>query len=193
MTFHVKFSEQGGSFRARFGEVQNISDGGFERGYAEGYEDGYTRGHTEGVEHGYSDGYGKGFSDGKVDGKIDVSTLPKFAGKQTENADEFYYSNMSENGIWSPPALIPFDGKVGTTYLMTAKMKCGTSDNIGVGFVYEDGSTAHGGRQSGKDYFFVSASSNPKKRVVNLGLFYGANGTGYIKNWMIEPVLEEGE
>ena len=51
MTFRVKFSEQGGSFRARFGEVHNISDGGFERGYAEGYaegrEDGYAAGYNE--------------------------------------------------------------------------------------------------------------------------------------------------
>ena len=47
MTFRVKFSEQGGSFRARFGEVQNISDGGFERGYAEGYENGYENGKND--------------------------------------------------------------------------------------------------------------------------------------------------
>ena len=51
MTFRVKFSEQGGSFRARFGEVQNISDGGYERGYAQGYaqgrEDGYAAGYNE--------------------------------------------------------------------------------------------------------------------------------------------------
>ena len=40
MTFRVKFSEQGGSFLARFGEVQNISDGGYERGYAKGYAEG---------------------------------------------------------------------------------------------------------------------------------------------------------
>lgn len=40
MTFHVKFSEQGGSFRARFGAVQTASDGGYERGYAAGYENG---------------------------------------------------------------------------------------------------------------------------------------------------------
>ena len=40
MTFRVKFSEQGGSFRARFGETHNISDGGYERGYAEGYAEG---------------------------------------------------------------------------------------------------------------------------------------------------------
>lgn len=173
MTFRVKFSEQGGSFRARFGEVQTASDGGYERGYA--------------------DGYGKGFSDGKVDGKIDVSTLPKFAGEPTENADEFYYSVMSGNGIWTPNALIPFEGEVGTTYLMTAKMKCGTSNNIGVGFVYEDGTIAYSGRQSEKDYFFVSVSSNQKKRVVNLGIVYGTEGTGYLKDWMIETVLEDGK
>lgn len=40
MNFLVKFSEQGDSFRASFGEVHNISDGGYERGYAEGYEKG---------------------------------------------------------------------------------------------------------------------------------------------------------
>ena len=66
MTFRVKFSEQGGSFRARFGEVQNISDGGYERGYSAGYKDGYTIGHTEGAEQGYADGYEQG--DSNMDG-----------------------------------------------------------------------------------------------------------------------------
>ena len=51
MTFRVKFSEQGGSFRARFGETHNTSDGGYERGYAQGYaegrEDGYAAGYNE--------------------------------------------------------------------------------------------------------------------------------------------------
>lgn len=53
MTFRVKFSEQSGSFRARFGAVQTASDGGFDRGYAEGYEkgnaDGYRKGYDEGL------------------------------------------------------------------------------------------------------------------------------------------------
>ena len=40
MTFLVKFSEQGGSFQAEFGETHNISDGGYERGYAKGYAEG---------------------------------------------------------------------------------------------------------------------------------------------------------
>ncbi len=44
MTFRVKFSEQGGSFRARFGETHNLSDGGYERGFEEGYEKGYAEG-----------------------------------------------------------------------------------------------------------------------------------------------------
>ena len=52
MTFRVKFSEQGGSFRARFGAVQTASDGGFDRGYADGYE------------KGNADGYGKGYNEG---------------------------------------------------------------------------------------------------------------------------------
>ena len=47
MTFRVKFTEQSGSFRARFGEVQNISDGGYERGYAAGYENGYENGKND--------------------------------------------------------------------------------------------------------------------------------------------------
>lgn len=64
MNFNVKFSEQNGGFVAKFGEVHNISDGGYERGYAAGYEngntDGYTKGHTDGVKDGYSEGYNEG-------------------------------------------------------------------------------------------------------------------------------------
>lgn len=60
MNFRVKFIEQSAGFVAKFGEVHNISDGGYERGYAAGYEvgsaDGYTKGHTDGVEQGYADG-----------------------------------------------------------------------------------------------------------------------------------------
>ena len=42
MNFDVTFSESKQSFDAAFGEVHNISDGGFERGYAEGYTVGYA-------------------------------------------------------------------------------------------------------------------------------------------------------
>lgn len=36
MTLNVTFSESNQSFDSTFGEVHNISDGGYERGYAEG-------------------------------------------------------------------------------------------------------------------------------------------------------------
>ena len=64
MILNVKFSESNQSFNPQFGEIHNISDGGFERGYAEGYEvgnaEGYTKGHTEGMERGYAEGYAEG-------------------------------------------------------------------------------------------------------------------------------------
>ena len=60
MSFVAKFSEQDNAFVARFGEVNNVSDGGYERGYEAGYEkgntEGYNKGHAEGVEQGYADG-----------------------------------------------------------------------------------------------------------------------------------------
>lgn len=53
MNFVVKFAETAQSFGCQFGEVNNISDGGYERGYAAGYEvgntEGYTKGHTDGL------------------------------------------------------------------------------------------------------------------------------------------------
>lgn len=46
MKLEVTFSEQKCSFAPTFGEVHNISDGGYERGYAAGYEDGVYEGNT---------------------------------------------------------------------------------------------------------------------------------------------------
>lgn len=42
MKLNVKFSESKEDFKAKFGEVYNLSDGGYERGYAAGYEKGYV-------------------------------------------------------------------------------------------------------------------------------------------------------
>lgn len=40
MKIPVKFGESDQSFDTQFGEVYNVSDGGYERGLAEGYENG---------------------------------------------------------------------------------------------------------------------------------------------------------
>lgn len=40
MNFDMVFEEQDQSFQFEFGEIQNVSYGGYERGYAEGYDNG---------------------------------------------------------------------------------------------------------------------------------------------------------
>lgn len=44
MILQMDFHENELSFKLGFGEVVNISDGGYEKGYAEGHEAGYTEG-----------------------------------------------------------------------------------------------------------------------------------------------------
>lgn len=44
MKIDVKFSEQTASFDPDFGEVHDVSDGGFERGYVAGYDAGFAEG-----------------------------------------------------------------------------------------------------------------------------------------------------
>ena len=72
MKVNVVFSESNHSFDADFGEVHNISDGGYERGYEAGYgvgnTDGYTKGHSDGVTEGYADGHSDGYKEGHDDG-----------------------------------------------------------------------------------------------------------------------------
>lgn len=56
MRLKVKFRELEQSFKVKFGEVHNISDGGYERGYAEGETKGFEKGYTEGKVKGYTEG-----------------------------------------------------------------------------------------------------------------------------------------
>lgn len=56
MKFGVKFTENVTSFEPDFGEVHNISDGGYERGYADGKADGYGNGYTVGTAEGIEQG-----------------------------------------------------------------------------------------------------------------------------------------
>ena len=62
MKLAVTFSEKDASFDVDFGSVNNISDGGFERGYAEGHEDGTAEGYTKGHEDGKAEGYEEGLA-----------------------------------------------------------------------------------------------------------------------------------
>ena len=111
MTFRVKFSEQGGSFRARFGEVQNISDGGFERGYAEGY--------AEGREDGYAAGYKEAYNEMKL--AVDMSDETyRFNEKVTSYPSNWYYMKLNftdANGVaYNEIATFTSSGKINIRY-----------------------------------------------------------------------------
>lgn len=88
MEFNVKFLENEQHFDAKFGEVYNVSDGGYERGYAAGYEtgnaEGYTKGHAEGVEDGYATGYEEG-----------VKSVPDYLDMALANALTAYTSKTA--------------------------------------------------------------------------------------------------
>lgn len=60
MKMNVTFQETDQSFKPDFGEVHNISDGGYERGYAAGHEVGSTEGYAQGHAEGYDSGYEQG-------------------------------------------------------------------------------------------------------------------------------------
>lgn len=52
MRVTVKFSESTEGFSAKFGEVYNITDGGYEQGYKAGYATGEAAGHKAGYSEG---------------------------------------------------------------------------------------------------------------------------------------------
>lgn len=76
MTFDVVFSESNQEFDVVFNEVQNISDGGYERGYAAGYLIGNTEGYATGYGAGHTNGIAIGAGDiasGAFAGRLDTS------------------------------------------------------------------------------------------------------------------------
>ena len=54
MKFKLKFEEENREFNLKYGEVIQVSDGGFESGYEQGFEtgsnDGYSKGYNEGLK-----------------------------------------------------------------------------------------------------------------------------------------------
>lgn len=52
----VKFAQSDHTFTAKFESINDVSDGGYERGYEAGYEKGNTEGYAAGVKEGYDDG-----------------------------------------------------------------------------------------------------------------------------------------
>jgi flagellar biosynthesis/type III secretory pathway protein FliH len=66
MNFVVKFTESDEIFKSSFGEVNAVSNGGFERGYAQGLEEGEQKGYTKGYAEGESKGFEQGYEQGNT-------------------------------------------------------------------------------------------------------------------------------
>ena len=102
----MEFSEQKLKFDTEFGEVYNVSDGGYERGYSAGYEtghtegyeqgetDGYVKGEADGYDRGHTDGYSVGYNDGYNVGYGDAS-----AGLPTYETEITYTSSVASVAI----------------------------------------------------------------------------------------------
>lgn len=62
--FKLKFKENNVSFKPAFGEIYQVSDGGYERGYEAGYNKGYDEGETTGYDKGHNEGEVEGYKEG---------------------------------------------------------------------------------------------------------------------------------
>lgn len=105
MTLDVKFEEQDQTFSTNFGEIQTVSDGGFERGYTEGYTQGEVEGYDKGKTDGLVDGYDKGKTDGLVEGYDKGKTDGRVEGEQVgfDNAvSKLTTLEVTENGEYTP-------------------------------------------------------------------------------------------
>ena len=56
MKLDLKFSENNKEFKLDFGQIQDLTDGGYERGYSKGYNDGKAVGYAAGYEEGFEAG-----------------------------------------------------------------------------------------------------------------------------------------
>ncbi len=85
MKLDLKFKENSQKLDLKFGQFQDLTDGGYERGYAEGekvgYSNGYTDGETKGKEQGYAEGYNEGtipsYYIGEIYGLYDSVVFPE--------------------------------------------------------------------------------------------------------------------
>lgn len=101
MKFDVKFEEKDQRFDVSFGEFQDISDGGYERGLAEGYANGEADGRASGLAEGEQIGYGKGYEKGNSDGHAQGVT-EGYANGEADTLEKRTELTVTENGEYTP-------------------------------------------------------------------------------------------
>lgn len=113
---------------------------------------------------------------------ITTSRIKNVGSKQSDGS--YYLSQASVIGIWTPGNKVLFNGESNKQYTISCKVKEGNM--ITVGWFYSDGTYSSGTpRGTYSNFTLVSSISDASKTVVGFGLWYGTNGSCYIKDVMI--------
>ena len=107
--------------------------------------------------------------------------------KGVASGDELYYAQVGKNSAWVESTKIPFAGESSSTYLLSAKVKCGTATNLGIAFCYSDGTFEMSNRVNDATYGEVKVTSKADKIVNGFGFIYvSADTSGYIKDIQLQ-------
>lgn len=107
--------------------------------------------------------------------------------KGVASGDELYYIRVGQNSAWVESMKIPFAGESNVIYTLSAKVKCGTATNLGIAFVYSDGTFEMSNRANSDTYVDIKVTSNSSKYVTGFGFIYtSADTSGYIKDIQIQ-------
>lgn len=107
--------------------------------------------------------------------------------KGVASGDELYYARVGQNSAWVDSTKIPFVGESNVIYTLSAKVKCGTATNLGIAFVYSDGTFEMSNRANSDTYVDIKVTSNSSKYVTGFGFIYtSADTSGYIKDIQIQ-------
>lgn len=92
MRLKVQFAETNQVIKAKFGELYEVSDGGFDKGYTQGYTDGHQKGYDEGYDKGLDESFDAG-KQAKIKEFVNMLTNN---GKKSNFSYTFYQANMSD-------------------------------------------------------------------------------------------------
>ena len=86
---------------------------------------------------------------------------------------------------------IGFDGQEGVQYTLSADLRCAGATNLGLAFVYSDGTTSATEQRSDTTWYHVSATSEEGKTVVGFGAVFGLGSTASIRNFVLNVGTKE--
>ena len=115
MKLDLKFKENNQRLDLKFGQFQDLTDGGYERGYAAGYEKGNTEGYDDGHEAGVIDGVSQGYDLG-MDAIVNQTAVSYSNDTITVLPVAFFQNNKNLKSI-SLPKVTHLNGFIGCTAL----------------------------------------------------------------------------